>query len=316
MEHVYGPVPSRRLGRSLGIDTVRPKTCNWNCVYCQLGRSTPVVNARGEHVPRDRVIAEVAEALRRSHPGDIDWITFVASGETTLHGGLGWMIDRVKAMTDLPVAVITNGSLLSDAEVRRELLACDAVMPSLDAGSSALYRRLNRPHPDLTFGSHVDGLVAFRREFHGKLWIEVMMVRGENDTERALIDLRTSLDRIEPDETHLVAPTRSPVEPWVRPTGEQGAMRALAILGPSVRIIPPSDVTTALVQSDSVVDALVAVVTRHPMSQRQLVEALPRWAPGRADQILAKLGDDPRVQLVRRHGALFWCGTGPRYPAA
>ncbi len=315
LQHVYGPVPSRRLGRSLGIDTVRPKTCNWNCVYCQLGRSAPIVNVRAEHVPRAQVVGEVEEALRRDGPGDIDWITFVASGETTLHTGLGWMIARVRKMTAIPVAVITNGSLLHDPEVRRDLMACDAVMPSLDAGSADLYRRINRPHPDLGFERHVGGLLAFRREFRGRLWVELMLIKGINDTEDALVDLRTLLDRIEPDETHLLAPTRSPVEPWVRPTNDEGVMRALAILGATARLVAPTEVTTALATSGSIIDAIVGIVTRHPMSQEQLAGVLPRWSSEHADEVLKKLLADPRVQVVRRHGVSFWCGADAPYPA-
>ncbi|MCK4872133.1 MAG: radical SAM protein [Phycisphaerales bacterium] len=314
MNYVFGPVPSRRLGRSLGVDTVPLKTCNWNCVYCQIGRSRPVVNARREYLPKEDILAEVKHALSLHQPGDIDWVTFVASGETTLHNGIGWLIRQVKEMTDIPVAVITNGSLLSQQEVREELMACDAVLPTLDAGSSEVFRRLNRPHPALTFERQVEGLIAFRREFTGSLWIEVMLVQGVNDTEDALKDLRTVLDRIGPDEVHLVSPTRSPVETSVRPTDEAGLMRATAILGEMITVAPSLDVTTELRGSDSVVDAVVDIVTRHPMSQEQLERALAQWAPGHVEEALRDLRADQRVQTVRRYGVLFWTGAHAVYP--
>ncbi len=153
MNYIFGPVPTRRLGQSLGIDPVPLKTCNWNCVYCQLGRSIPMVNERKDFFPAEDILAEVENALLSHQPGEIDWITFVGSGETTLYASLGRLIREVKKLTSLPVAVITNGSLLSKREIRQELLAADAVLPSLDAGTPELYQQVNRPYPGLSFES-------------------------------------------------------------------------------------------------------------------------------------------------------------------
>jgi len=144
MKYVFGPVPSRRLGRSLGIDPVPFKTCNWNCVYCQLGRTTPMTNVRREFFPRFEIVAEVADTLAGPAAGEIDWITFVGSGEPLLHAGLGAMIREVKSLTPLPVAVITNGSLLYQRKIQEELMAADAVLPTLDVGSAKLYQTIKR----------------------------------------------------------------------------------------------------------------------------------------------------------------------------
>src|SRR5690554_2865527 len=133
VNYVFGPVPSRRLGQSLGIDTIPLKTCNWNCVYCQLGRTRPVTHTRKEYFARTEILAEVQRALAAHEPGQIDWVTFVGSGEPTLHEGIGWLIEQVKALTTIPVAVITNGSFLYDPEVRQGLAVADAVLPTLDA---------------------------------------------------------------------------------------------------------------------------------------------------------------------------------------
>ncbi len=122
MSYVYGPIPSRRLGQSLGVDPVLPKTCNWNCVYCQLGRTSPPTNIRQEYVPTDDLLNEARTVLKPSDPGDIDWVTIVGSGEPTLHSELGSIIARIKEMTDIPVGVITNGALLYDPEVRHDLV--------------------------------------------------------------------------------------------------------------------------------------------------------------------------------------------------
>ena len=227
MKFVFGPVPSRRLGQSLGIDPVPLKTCNWNCVYCQLGRTIPLKNERREFFPREDILAEVEQALASHAPGEIDWVTFVGSGETTLHAGIGWLIRQVKLLTHLPVAVITNGSLLYLPEMRCELSPADAVLPSLDAGNARLYRKINRPHPEISFKRLVNGLIAFRKEYQGKLWVEVMLVRGLNDTEAAALrEIATILKSIQPDEVHILQPDRPPVETWVQPPDEEGLLRA------------------------------------------------------------------------------------------
>ncbi len=177
MDYVFGPVPSRRLGQYLEIDPLPHKTCNWNCVYCQLGRSRPMVFERKAFFPLKDILAEVQLTLANHSPGEIDWITLVGSGETTLYARIGKLIREVKALTNLPIAVITNGSLLYLPGVRQALTAADAVLPSLDAGNHQLYRKINRPHPSATFDRLLEGLIAFRNEYQGNLWIEVMLVR-------------------------------------------------------------------------------------------------------------------------------------------
>jgi wyosine [tRNA(Phe)-imidazoG37] synthetase (radical SAM superfamily) len=314
MKYVFGPVPSRRLGQSLGIDTIPLKTCNWNCVYCQLGRTVPLTNERREYIPCDLILAQVQEALANHEPGEIDWLTFVGSGEPTLHKGLGKLIDRVKELTYLPVAVITNGSLLYVPQVRQALKTADAVLPSLDAGSAPLYRRINRPHSQTTFERLVNGLILFRREYTGKLWIEVMLVRGLNDSDQALADIAALLRRIQPDEVHINLPTRPPAETWVQPADEETLLKALVIFSDVARVIHPSEGAFDLGCCDSVLEAILAIITRHPMRQDQLQEALDRWAPGQAESVLAELEASGRAQVVERLGSRFWSAGQSHYP--
>jgi wyosine [tRNA(Phe)-imidazoG37] synthetase (radical SAM superfamily) len=289
MKYVFGPVPSRRLGQSLGIDPVPLKTCNWNCIYCQFGRSRPLVNERREYFLREDILAEVAQALTTHATGEIDWVTFVGSGETTLHAEIGWLIRRVKDLTNLPIAVITNGSLLYLPEMRDELLPADAVLPSLDAGNASLYRKINRPHSEVSFTRLVEGLTAFRKEYQGKLWIEVMLVSGLNDTEEALREIAAVLNRIQPDEVHLLQPTRPPAETWVQPSDEEGLFRAQAILGKIARVIHPASGSFDLSGSESLVDAIVGVITRHPMREDELLETLNHFSPGDVAATLSAL---------------------------
>jgi len=314
MDYIYGPVPSRRLGQSLGIDPIPLKTCNWNCVYCQLGRTVPLTNQRKEYVPREKLVDEVKTALEEHAPGEIDWVTFVGSGEPTLHSSIGWMIRQVKEITDLPVAVITNGSLLYRAEVREALAAADAVMPSFDAGTPELYRKINRPHPEITFDRLREGLEKFSRGYSGKLWVEVMLVRDLNDTEQALRDIARTLKQMEIDEIHLAQPTRPPVETWVQPPTQEGLMRARAILGKVAHVLHPAAGTFDLGDADNLTDAVVSIITRHPMREEELIATLEAWSPGQINHKLADLQDSGKAQVIQRYGVRFWSASPSRYP--
>lgn len=315
MKYVFGPVPSRRLGQSLGIDPVPLKTCNWNCVYCQLGRSKPLVNERCEYFPRAEILAEVEQALTSHAPGEIDWVTFVGSGETTLHTSIGWLIRQVKSLTHLLVAVITNGALLYLPEMRLELSPADAVLPSLDAGNARLYRKLNRPHSEASFKRLVGGLAAFRKEYQGKLWVEVMLVRGLNDSGPALIEIAAALREIQPDEVHILQPDRPPVETWVQPPDEEGLLRARAILGDIARVVHPASGSFDLSSTESLVDAVVGIITRHPMREEELVETLEHFSPGEVNETLMELEMSGRAQIVERYGTRFWSASPAYYPA-
>ena len=318
MTYVYGPVPSWRLGRSLGVDPVPLKTCNWNCVYCQLGRTRPVVNARRDYVPAGALLDELREVLAGCHPHDIDWVTFVGSGEPLLHARLGDMLRAAKAMTNHPIAVLTNGSLLGHPDVRDELAVADAVLPTLDAGTSALYRRLNRPHPEMTFTRHLQGLKAFRERYSGRLWVEVMLVSGVNDTAPALDALASALAPIRPDEIHLNVPGRPPVEPWVHSPEPPVVRRAAEILGPvaPVRMRDAVGGPIELGPGEDIVEAVAGIVARHPVTEAALAQALERRAPGRVREVLAALARSGRVQVIIRNGTAFWTAAASHFPDA
>ena len=299
MKYVFGPVPSRRLGRSLGVDPVPFKTCNWNCVYCQLGRTLAMTNERKVYAPPAEVVAEVRQALA-AHGGGVDWITFGGSGEPTLHARLGSMVRDVKRSTTLPVAVLTNGALLHRPEVRRDLLAADVVIPTLDAGSEEVYRRINRPRGDLGFASLVEGLVAFRREFSGQLWIEVMLVRGLNDGARSLAEIAALLDRIGPDAVDVNTPVRPPAEPWVAPPTARRLRRAVARLGHGARLPALAGPALDLSRSSCAASEVRAILTRHPLDIREVCGVLPQWTAA-------------GVRAVTHEGRSFWADARGRY---
>jgi wyosine [tRNA(Phe)-imidazoG37] synthetase (radical SAM superfamily) len=314
--YVYGPVPSWRLGRSLGVDPVPLKTCNWNCAYCQLGRTQPLVNERRDYVPVEALVTELRQALAMRAPDDIDWVTFVGSGEPLLHAHLGNLLRAAKAMTNHPLALITNGSLLCRSDVRDEVAVADAVLPTLDVGSPELYRRLNRPHPEVTFDGHVQGLIAFRDAYRGRLWLEVMLVKGVNDTDPALDTLASWLARIRPDEIHLNTPSRPAVELWVQPPDRASVRRAAQVLG---RVAPVRVPTTAagafdLGRCENVVDAVAAILQRHPMSEQELVRTLAHRSPEHVREALAALEVGGRARVVVRNGVCFWVSAAAHFP--
>jgi wyosine [tRNA(Phe)-imidazoG37] synthetase (radical SAM superfamily) len=276
----------------------------------------PLSNIRAEYFPRQEILAEVREALSRHSPGAIDWVTLVGSGETTLHAGLGWIIRQIRAITSIPVAVITNGSLLHLEEVRQDLLAADAVLSTLDAGNPALYRRINRPWPELSFELLVDGLVEFRRQYSGMLWIEVMLMQGINDSEEQLFEIASILSRIRPDQVHVSVPSRPPAETDVKLPENARLLRASEILGNRALVIQPSGGSFDLSGFERVEDAVVAIVSRHPMQEEELLRALERWTPGQVDAALGRLASSGQVQIVERHGGRFWSAAGCHYPPA
>lgn len=311
MKHVFGPISSKRLGQSLGVDPVPAKNCTWNCVYCQLGRTKRFSFNRDEFYPREEILAEIREAIGEGKP--IDWITFVGSGETTLYKGLGWLIHEVKKLSDIPVAVITNGSLLHLPEVRRELIEADAVLPSVNAGSEERYLLIDRPAPGFTFRQHIEGLRQFRREYRGKLWAEVMLIAGMNDSEEALEELASVLSDIGPDMVHLVVPSRPAPEQFVRIPDDEAVSRAVFILSKAAPVIHPVKGGMNLKGSADLLEAVTAIVSRHPVQERELEQALLEMHDGDAGlarRDLDLLASSGRFDKVAQGQELYWIPRG------
>ncbi len=311
MSYIFGPVSSRRLGQSLGVDTIPSKTCTWNCVYCQLGKTREYSIDRKEYVPTEEVIQELKAALQHHAPGEIDWITFVGSGEPTLHNHLGEMIRRTKAMTNIPIAVITNGSLLCRPDVREELMEADAVLPTLNAGNEALYQKINRPHSSFSFKQLVSGLKAFRDVFKGKLWVEVMLIEGLNDSTEALQELAETLRKIHPDAVHLILPTRPPSETWVHVPEQQGLMRAQAILSGIAELVNPSQSHFELHDPENLIAEITGILKRHPIMQKELEAALKKLGKSILDskKLFAELEHTGKAKPIEQHDVKFWVAT-------
>jgi len=232
-KYIFGPVPSRRLGRSLGVDLVPLKTCSHDCIYCQLGRTTCKTTERKEWVPLDEVVLELKDRLS-VRP---DYITLSGSGEPTLYSRCDELIDRIKAMTDVPVAVLTNGSLLWREEVRQQLMKADLVIPSLDAGDEIMFRLVNRPHEDVSFERMLAGLVDFRRAFRGDYWLEVTVLGAYTAIQADFAKLVRCASLIGPDRVQLNTVTRPPAESYAIGISRQRLTELARMFDPPAEVI-------------------------------------------------------------------------------
>ncbi|MBN2713426.1 MAG: radical SAM protein [Planctomycetes bacterium] len=233
--HIFGPVPSRRLGRSLGVDLVPFKRCTFDCIYCQLGRTTNLTMERFPFVSPQAIHDELAKRLINDNY--LDFITLSGSGEPTLCKDLGRIISGIKELTDIPVAVLTNGSLLWDKTVRQELMNADLVVPSLDAGSARLCQYINRPCAGFDFEKYVEGLIAFRREFNKPVWVEVFMLFGINSIRADVKEMADIIAKIAPDKVQLNTVARPPAEDFAMSVPENQMRKLAEIFSCPVEII-------------------------------------------------------------------------------
>lgn len=234
-KYIFGPVPSRRLGLSLGVDIIPRKLCTLDCVYCEVGLTDKRGMARKEYVPAKDVLAEVGEAVQQ-YP-DLDHITISGSGEPTLNSKIGEIIHGIKQITSVPVAVLTNGTLLFLQEVRHDLLEADIVSPSLDAVTQEVFEAVDRPHPRLRIAEIVEGLKLFRHEFHGQYWLEILFVRGMNDHDDEVQWMKEVIRHIQPDKVHINTVVRPPAEALALPVSEQRMKEIQKIFGERCEII-------------------------------------------------------------------------------
>lgn len=237
--YVFGHVPSRRLGLSLGVDVIPKKVCTLDCVYCEVGMTDKRALRRREYFPAEAIIAEIEEAL--SERSALDYISFSGSGEPTLNSKLGEIIRAVKQITSVPVAVITNGTLLYLEDVRYDLIDADVVLPSLDAVSQEVFEKIDRPHPQLHIDTVVEGLKEFRKEFKGQLWVEIMIAKGYNDDEKELLKIREVVKEIRPEKVQLNTVVRPPSVPGVERVTEARLKEIQSIFGETCEIIGSYD---------------------------------------------------------------------------
>jgi wyosine [tRNA(Phe)-imidazoG37] synthetase (radical SAM superfamily) len=308
---VYGPVPSRRLGRSLGVDLVPFKTCSYDCIYCQLGRTTNKTIELDEYVPVDGLLEEFAGTLR-SVPRP-DFIGLAGSGEPTLHARMGDIIAGIKALTDIPVAVLTNGSLLWKPEVRAGLADADLVMPSLDAGAQPTFERVNRPHVDISFERMVEGLLSFAQDFKGKVWLEVFVLGGITDRPDEIRRMATIVEKMRPARVQLNTVSRPPAEACALAAPNEILESLRGIFTVPCEIIAESRPTQSTGSADSrdVEDEIVALLSRRPCTVEGIATGLglrPNEVLKRLETLCAK----GCVRSERRGEAVYYMGDHNR----
>lgn len=303
--YTYGPVPSRRLGRSLGVDLVPFKTCTYDCVYCQLGRTTNLTLERAEYVPAGEVVDEVRAVLDSgAHP---DVITLAGSGEPTLHARIGEIIDGIKGITDVPVAVLTNGSLLWMPQVAQELARADLVVPSLDAGDERTFQLVNRPHPELGFEQMVDGLASFAAGYRGRLWLEVLLVAGTTGTPAHVARIARLVERVKPDLVHLNTASRPPAESGVLPVPAE-ELESLRSLFPCPVEVVAESLEPGVVGEDDARAAderVLALLRRRPCTTADIATGLGAHA---ADvvKVVESLRARGAVTTITRDGRTYF----------
>lgn len=234
-KYLYGPVPSRRLGLSLGIDIVPFKVCTLDCVYCQLGKTPMTTIERKEYIPIELVLDELKKALADGLKAD--YITVAGSGEPTLNSRLGELIEGIKKHSDIPVAILTNGTLLYREDVRADCIKADVVMPSLDAGDEQTFQKINRPNDIISIEKLISGLCKFRKEFAGQIWLEVFVVEGINTGDRQISGIRDAIKLINPDKIHLNTAVRPTANPNITRLSPVKLCEIANLLGPNCEVV-------------------------------------------------------------------------------
>ncbi len=302
---VYGPVPSRRLGISLGVDVVPFKHCSYDCIYCQLGRTTNHTLERSSFVKVDPVVSQVKEIVERNN--DIDYVTLSGSGEPTLNNDIGEIIRRIKDFTKLPVAVLTNGSLLWKEEVREDLGEADLVVPSVDAVSENTYQKINHPVEGLDSKKVLRGIRRFCQEYGGRTFVEIMLVKGVNDSEEEIGKINDFVGQLRVDRIQLNTVIRPPSWPDVMRLDQQELLRIEALFDPQlpVEIIAGFDRSTSQAYHQDLENAIIELLARRPTKRDEMATALGVH-PNEIVKYLQALEEGKTIKITIREGEAFY----------
>lgn len=308
-KYLFGPVPSRRLGMSLGIDLVPHKVCSLNCIYCECGSTTRLTIERKEHVPYNEVIQELKQFLG-NNPAP-DYITFSGSGEPTLNSRIGDILKFIKRnYPGIPVAVLTNGTLLNNKQVRTEILEADLVLPSLDVASDLSFRRTNRPFHSLNIEDYINGLCEFRKEYHGKIWLEVLIIPGYNDSKQDLNLLKETFIKIQPESIQLNTLDRPGVVPGLKAAGKE-ELEQIANFWQldNVEIIAAvPELKEIKYFRDDIESAILETIFRRPCTIDDLAKILGLHID-EINKYLDTLEADDKIESVQQERGLFYQTT-------
>lgn len=295
--YTFGPVPSRRLGKSLGVNNIPPKICSYSCIYCQLGRTIKYSIERKKYYDPKAIADEVISIVSKLKRGKVDAITFVPDGEPTLDINLGKCIRLIKEGLSKRVAVITNSSLIYRDDVFNDLLEADIVSVKLDAITENIFKKINRPHPKLNLGDILDGIFNFKRAFKGKLYTETMMVKGVNDSKEHLDMIINFIRRLKPNKAFIAVPTRPPAESWVKPSDPDKLIYIYSKLSrymPNrIELLNYKEEGEFGIKEGDPLDEFVNIVSVHPMTLEDAYKFFDKRGldPEKTIKILLDMGD-------------------------
>ena len=305
-KHLFGPVPSRRLGMSLGVDLIPHKTCTFNCIYCECGPTTNLTPKIEEYVPFNEVIKELKHFFKNNPVPD--YITFSGAGEPTLNSSIGEVLKFIKSSwPNTPVAVLTNGSLFSDKKVRAKLLKADLVLPSLDAASELTFRKINRPFHKLKLSEYIQGLVDFRGEFNGKIWLEVLILPGYNDNIRDLELLKKAFERIKPDTIQLNTLDRPGIIKGLKAAGRKKLQEIVDFWDlDNVEIIAAVPERRDIKSyREDVETAILETIVRRPCTLDDLAKILGIHI-NEINKYLGVLEDEDKIETIQQERGIFY----------
>ena len=306
LSRIFGPVASRRLGRSLGIDVIPYKVCSFDCVYCECGKTTDLTCARSEFFPLEEIIIEFSERIG-SISEKPDVITFSGAGEPTLYSRLGELITEVKKISSLPVAVLTNSSLFGREDVREELMNADIILPSLDSAIEESFLRINRPHPGCSLESIIEGLEIFLSRFAGKVNIEILLVEGINSGRDDLNALKSVLDRVRYDSIQLNTAVRPGTLDDIRPMDVNELEKIRGFFGSRCEIV--AGTPARAVHEDALSESqILKIVERRPSTSMDLHLALG-YPVQELVKHLAVMTAKGQISVSSKEGLTFYTAT-------
>ncbi len=299
---LFGPVPSRRFGRSLGVDLIPYKTCTLDCVFCQLGRTSNKTLLRKKYAPVDEVLKEIEEWLKTD--GKADYITLSGSGEPTLHEQFGEVLAFIRDNSDIPSVLLTNGTLLYLPEVRQAASLASVVKVSLSAWDQASYMRVNRPHPELPFSGLIEGQKAFRSQFKGNLWMEVFLIGGMNSTKEEVRKIASLAEEIGPARIHLNTAVRPPAEDFVLPLSRNHIEELTQLFNPPAEVIAEFSTDKDLkLQANK--DTVLAMLRRRPCTAEQIADGFGMHL-NEVSKYLGNLIRADQVRTERKDGNVYY----------
>ncbi len=271
MSYIFGPVPSRRLGLSLGVDLIPHKTCTFDCLYCEVGRTTNKTITSSLFAPVDEILRQLEKRLAECSP---DVITLAGSGEPTLHSEIHHIISGIRELTETRVVILTNGSLFWDEAIRERVLGADLIMPTLSSAVSSTFQTIHRPHADLTLDRVVDGLKQLRAEFDGLIYLEVILLAGMNDTEKEIKSLKPLIRQIQPEKIQLNTVVRPPADVCAKALDSQRLEEIKLFLGEGAEIVVDIEAAQGAMARDTKGKGLLEMVRRRPLRPKDIANSM------------------------------------------